>query len=974
MESQSGFRTATCAPTYFIRTLAACLALLLPTWTTAALASARLRPLQKNGGGIEAPPSNDLCTGAQEIPGVGPFPYLTSTVNVFEATKVGDPPAPSAQPNPAFISRSVWYTFTPAVTARYVISGCLNVGTATTLQDSVIGVYTSVAGCSGPFVERASSSVGCTQNLTAGSVVSVDLDAGTEYYVVVWSDINQPPNASFANVQLRVTSEAQPPDTCGEAVPLTLNVPMRGTNLNETNDYQLSPTTACFPTGHTPTTAPGPDVVYSFTAPSTAAYAFRLFRKTVSVDMVIYTSSVCPKPLPGTPVEVSCTAAARTGSFSGDEVCVPINAGETVYFFVDSVPLAPTFVATDYTVLVERCDTLEAEPNDTPATANPIDCGIGGAIGPLATDRDFYSIGSPAANSHLFALVDASTSGPETDFDLRVNTTTHTLEYDHRDNATGPNGGIAPNIAGTRIAGGTNTFLQVDVRQNQGGTPVEPGGPYRLYAVMQPETALVAETEPNDTLNQANSAPSNYFSGDIAPGDADFYVFQADAGDVLFVSLDGCPAKTSAGIFAQIDLLTEQGQPVEMTRSGSDQVFVIPPLNSLFAFGPNFRSGAFIMRAPYTGFYVVRVTTFPNTPAGPYALSIAKNCQVGGGGVEACNLVCQPQTLTVSTDPGQCSAVVDLPVPVGEGFCGIVTCDPASGSAFPLGTTTVTCSGVGDASCQFVVEVMDSEAPSISCPANIQVANTVASCSVPVEFAASASDNCSGADVECSPVSGSSFALGTTTVSCTATDGAGNATSCSFTVTVTDAAAPTLVCPANVTVAASAIQGCAPGASLVYTVPEAVDNCTAATVVCLPAPGTFVPAGVTTVVCTATDAAGNASSCSFTVTVSTPLSVCFMDDASGDTFTEIVDSASPLNGFWRYRKANGTTFCGTADFVQFVAGSKLVSYDRTDPVYSMECNASFNTQSTTVTVVERSTNKKHTLRDRNVLNNPPCPF
>jgi hypothetical protein len=38
----------------------------------------------------------------------------------------------------------------------------------------------------------------------------------------------------------------------------------------------------------------------------------------------------------------------------------------------------------------------------------------------------------------------------------------------------------------------------------------------------------------------------------------------------------------------------------------------------------------------------------------------------------------------------------------------------------------------------------------------------------------------------CSPPSGSSFPLGTTTVSCTAIDGAGNTASCSFTVTVFD--------------------------------------------------------------------------------------------------------------------------------------------------------------------------------------------
>jgi hypothetical protein len=43
-------------------------------------------------------------------------------------------------------------------------------------------------------------------------------------------------------------------------------------------------------------------------------------------------------------------------------------------------------------------------------------------------------------------------------------------------------------------------------------------------------------------------------------------------------------------------------------------------------------------------------------------------------------------------------------------------------------------------------------------------------------------DNCPGASAVCTPPSGSSFPLGVTTVSCTATDGSGNTSSCSFTV------------------------------------------------------------------------------------------------------------------------------------------------------------------------------------------------
>ena len=51
-------------------------------------------------------------------------------------------------------------------------------------------------------------------------------------------------------------------------------------------------------------------------------------------------------------------------------------------------------------------------------------------------------------------------------------------------------------------------------------------------------------------------------------------------------------------------------------------------------------------------------------------------------------------------------------------------------------------------------------------------------------FDVTAADNCGAATVTCSHASGASFPVGTTTVSCTATDGLGNTASCSFPVTV----------------------------------------------------------------------------------------------------------------------------------------------------------------------------------------------
>ncbi|MEK7832314.1 MAG: proprotein convertase P-domain-containing protein, partial [Acidobacteriota bacterium] len=53
------------------------------------------------------------------------------------------------------------------------------------------------------------------------------------------------------------------------------------------------------------------------------------------------------------------------------------------------------------------------------------------------------------------------------------------------------------------------------------------------------------------------------------------------------------------------------------------------------------------------------------------------------------------------------SAVVTYPAPTTSGDCGTVTCTPASGGSFAVGTTTVTCSSsVGQQSCQFTVTVI----------------------------------------------------------------------------------------------------------------------------------------------------------------------------------------------------------------------------------------------------------------------------
>jgi len=155
-----------------------------------------------------------------------------------------------------------------------------------------------------------------------------------------------------------------------------------------------------------------------------------------------------------------------------------------------------------------------------------------------------------------------------------------------------------------------------------------------------------------------------------------------------------------------------------------------------------------------------------------------------------CSLTC-PTDISVPNDTDQCGAIVNYAPPSGAG-CGTVTCDHSSGSFFPVGDTTVTCTSSVGPTCSFKVTVNDTQDPTITCPANITVNASPGTCSASVTFTVTATDNCPGVTVVSSPASGSVFALGTTTVNATATDSAGHSKSCSFSVTVKDVEPPVI--------------------------------------------------------------------------------------------------------------------------------------------------------------------------------------
>lgn len=195
------------------------------------------------------------------------------------------------------------------------------------------------------------------------------------------------------------------------------------------------------------------------------------------------------------------------------------------------------------------------------------------------------------------------------------------------------------------------------------------------------------------------------------------------------------------------------------------------------------------------------------------------------------------------------------------------SCTPASGSEFAIGTTTVNCTVSDSAGLlttgSFTILVNDTLAPSLALPATI-TAEATSAAGADVTYTVSATDVADPAPtVACSPLSGETFPLGTTTVDCTAVDASDNVSSGSFDVIVSDTTAPTMVLPGTISAEATGPDGAAVSYDAGAT--DAVDA--APTVVCLPASGSTFPLGTTAVTCTATDAAGNGASGSFDVAV-----------------------------------------------------------------------------------------------------------
>uniref|UniRef100_UPI00248FCC6E HYR domain-containing protein n=1 Tax=Aquimarina aggregata TaxID=1642818 RepID=UPI00248FCC6E len=241
-----------------------------------------------------------------------------------------------------------------------------------------------------------------------------------------------------------------------------------------------------------------------------------------------------------------------------------------------------------------------------------------------------------------------------------------------------------------------------------------------------------------------------------------------------------------------------------------------------------------------------------------------------------------PLNVNINTTINSCTRTITWTEPTASDNCSIQnltqTSSPTTGlingSDFPVGTTIITYTAQdtngNSISESFNITVVDNQNPQINCPSNITQNSTIGICGSVVTYTPpTGSDNCPGSttlQIAGLP-SGATFPVGTTTNTFEITDAAGNSTTCSFDITITDIENPTIVnLPTNI-IQNNDFDSC--GAIVNWTEPTAADNCSGSSSIQTSgnSNGSFFPIGDTVVTYTATDTSGNSINGSFTITI-----------------------------------------------------------------------------------------------------------
>ena len=342
-------------------------------------------------------------------------------------------------------------------------------------------------------------------------------------------------------------------------------------------------------------------------------------------------------------------------------------------------------------------------------------------------------------------------------------------------------------------------------------------------------------------------------------------------------------------------------------------------------------------------------STFPSgtttvTCAGETGDPCSFRITVTGNDAEAPSISC-PANVTAEVAPGGSGTKVDYPEPETMDNCSPVTtsCTPPSGSTFPTGTTTVTCTATdasnNSANCSFTITVVESEiACALTCNPDITRSVDPGHCTATVTYAQPSTEGDSCGEVVCTPASGSSFPVGHTVVNCTGGEGA----SCSFTITVTETVPPTITtCASDKTVGIDA--------DCMASIPDltgevvATDNCSAVTIIQNPAAGVLVGAGNITVTIQVSDESNNSVTCTAVVhvvdsaapVITCPANITTVDNAPGACGALLNPGTATATDNCEVSSVVGTRSDGQPLNAIYPPGVTTITWKATDPSGNM---------------------------------------
>jgi hypothetical protein len=327
------------------------------------------------------------------------------------------------------------------------------------------------------------------------------------------------------------------------------------------------------------------------------------------------------------------------------------------------------------------------------------------AAGGSQRRADFFwpdPLGGSANDYDLFVLNAAGTAV------VRMSTNPQTGTQDPYESVGTLN--VGERIVIVQRAGAALRFLHLDT--GRGRLTISTAGCVRGHNASGAANAFsVAAT------NVANSFPNPFSGGPTNP----IETFSSDGPRRIFFDAAGNPI--TPGNFTSTGGQVLQ-KPDITAADGAMSSAALPGFNPFFgtsAAAPHAAAIAALLRsyAPAQTLAEVR-TTLQSTALDIEAPGFDRDSGAGIvmafealNSVNPCTLTC-PADITQANDPGQCGAVVTYSPPSTSGFCGTVTCTPASGSFFPVGTTSVGCTSTTEAFCSFNVTVNDTEPPTIT--------------------------------------------------------------------------------------------------------------------------------------------------------------------------------------------------------------------------------------------------------------------